>query len=103
MRIGKLDRIIYIVSDTATGRDATGGVTVTTTSTKTWASINYLNTGFERDDAEKIDAIIHVEFIIRKRSVTERDRITYNLETFDIYRVSELNDRYLKLTAKKII
>ena len=107
MNIGALDRLITIEYQLETKSSTSGEVTVVWTqlceawATRTFPSSMSFNEGTEQN---RMTAAIPVEWVIWYRSdVTEKMRVSFDGELFDIKRVNKVGfrDEMLKLVTEK--
>ena len=106
LKIGKLDRKITFQNHSET-RDDYGGVATTwADELTTWANINY-KVAIEGDTNDRETGWNSVVFTIRQRdgfSPTEKKRIVYDAEIYDITGIQEVGEtrkRFWMIKARK--
>lgn len=102
MAIGNLDRRIILANYTATISDIGEPVFTYATLATVWAWVKYLK-GDERLIQTKETVTADCVFVIRYRTLTEKTRIQYGSDYYDIIHIAELGRRkYLELTARRV-
>lgn len=103
MNIGNLDKLITIEYDTGNTKNE-GGEPVPDWQTycQAWAKIES-KSGSEAYEAEQLVGTIVKEFTIHYQSgITQKMRVSYNSEYYDISYIAELGrEQYLVITAEK--
>jgi hypothetical protein len=103
IKIGKMDRKVFIHTPTIERTDTGAAVRDGSTSVKAWAFMEFPAGGVkEENDGGKVTDFTNLQFTIRYRTLTPINYLVYNSEEYDIIGIHEISRRrYLKLICQK--